>query len=44
MVVDKYVINTWCENVCVMSCELHNNATGVYLEKNVYAWDIKRNA
>jgi len=33
----KYVVNAWCDNTCVVSCELYNNSTGVYLEKSVYA-------
>ena len=26
---------------CVVSCELYNNLTGVYFEKNVYARGVK---
>jgi len=37
LVVNKCVFNTWCDNTCVMSCELYNNPTSVYLEKSVYA-------
>ena len=37
LVVNKYVVNTWCDNTCVVSYELYNNPTSVYLEKNVYA-------
>ena len=37
LVVNKCVVNTWYDNTCVVSCELYNNLTGVYLEKNVYA-------
>jgi len=31
------VVNTWCDSTCVVSCELYNNLTGVYIEKRVYA-------
>ena len=41
MVVNKCVINTWCDNTCVMSCELYNNSIGVYLERSVYAQSVK---
>ena len=42
MVVNKYVVNTWCDITCVVSCELYNNSIGVYLEKSVYVRGIKR--
>ena len=35
MVVNECVVNTWCDIICILSCELYNNPTGVYLEKNV---------
>ena len=34
---NKCVVNTLCDNTCVVSYELYNNPTGVYLEKNVNA-------
>ena len=37
LVVNKCVVNTWCENTCIVSFELYNNPTSVYLEKSVYA-------
>ena len=42
MVMNKCVVNTWCDITCVASCELYNNLTGVYLEKSVYVWGVKR--
>jgi len=42
MVVNKCLVNTWCDVTCVVNCELYNNLTGVYLEKNVYARDVKK--
>jgi len=33
MVVNKYVVNTWCDITCVLSCKLYNNTIVVYLEK-----------
>ena len=42
MIVNKCMVNTWSDNTCVVSCELYNNPTNVYLEKNVYAWSVKR--
>ena len=35
------MVNTWYDNTCVVSCELYNNLTGVYLEKNVYAQGVE---
>ena len=35
LVVDKCVVNTWCEITCVVSYELYNNPISVYLEKSV---------
>jgi len=26
---------------CVVSCELYNDPTSVYLKKNIYAWGVK---
>ena len=37
LIVNKYVVNTWCDNTCAASYELYNNPTSVYLEKSVYA-------
>ena len=36
MVVNEYVINTWCNIIYVVSCELCNNPIGIYLEKSFY--------
>ena len=36
------MVNTWYDITCVLSCELYNNPTGVYLEKNVYVRGVKR--
>jgi len=38
----KCVVNTWYDNACVVSCELYNNPTSVYLDKNIYAGGVKR--
>ena len=35
-------INTWCDIICVVSCELYKNSSGVYLEKNIYAQGVKK--
>ena len=37
LVVNECVVNTWCKNTCVLSCELYNNLTSVYLKKSVFA-------
>ena len=42
LVVNKCLVNTWYDITCVLNCELYNNLTGVYLEKSVYAWGVKR--
>ena len=42
MVVNKCMVSTWFDITCVLSCELYNNSIGVYLEKNVCAWYVKR--
>ena len=42
MIVNKCVVNTWCDITCILSCELHNNPTGVYLEKSFYGRGVKR--
>ena len=42
MIVNKCVINTWCDNTCVISWELDNNSAGVYLEISVYVRAVKR--
>jgi len=42
MVVNKCVVNTWRDNTCVVSYELYNNPTSVYIEKSIYAQSIKR--
>jgi len=34
---DKCVVNTWCDITCIVSYELYNNPTSVYLEKSVDA-------
>ena len=34
---DKCVVNTGCGITCIVSCELYNNPTSVYLEKSVDA-------
>ena len=39
MFVNKCVVNTRCDNV--VSCELYNNLTSVYLEKSVYTQSVK---
>jgi len=31
---DKCVFNTWCDITCIVSYELYNNPTSVYLEKS----------
>jgi len=36
LIVNKCIFNTWCDNTCVMSCELYNNSISVCLEKSVY--------
>jgi len=41
MVVNKCMVNTLCDITCVLSCELYNNSTGVYLETSVYAQGVK---
>ena len=33
LIVNKCVVNTWSDIICVMSCELYNSPIGVYLEK-----------
>ena len=38
----KCVINIWCDITCVVSCELYNNSSDVYLEKIVYTQSVKR--
>ena len=42
MVVNNCVIDTWCDITYVVSCELYNNPTDVYLEKIVYAQSVER--
>ena len=42
MIMNKCMINTWCDITCVVSYELYNNLTGVYLEKNVYEQSVER--
>ena len=42
MVVNTCVINTSCDNTCIMSYKLYNNSTDVYLEKSVYAQGVKK--
>ena len=42
IVVNKCLVNTWCDNNCVVSYELYNNPIGVYLEKSVYVRSVKK--
>ena len=35
-------VNIWYDIICVLSYELYNNLTSVYLKKSIYARDVKR--
>ena len=39
---NKCVVNTWGDITCIVNYELYNNLIGVYNEKNVYGWGVKR--
>ena len=41
LVVNKCVVNTWCDNTCVVSCELYNNLISVDIEK-MFMHNVKK--